>query len=99
MVSYKFCPYSFFRALVLGDGQTGKPSATVRYEIVDTGTGESVVNFTQTTQEMGSAGGQMTLEKSLPLSKLAPGNYQITVRVDDLISRQTISPTAKFTVQ
>ncbi len=81
------------------DGLTGKPSATVRYEIVDTGTGQSVVDFTQSTQEMGSVGGQVTLEKSLPLSKLAPGNYQITVRVDDLVSKQTISPTAKFTVQ
>ncbi|HJX84806.1 MAG TPA: hypothetical protein VJ723_10720 [Candidatus Angelobacter sp.] len=81
------------------DGRTGKPFATVRYEIVDTGTGQSVVDFTQSTQEMGSAGGQVTLEKSLHFSKLAPGNYQITVRVDDLVSKQTISPTAKFTVQ
>jgi hypothetical protein len=81
------------------DGQTSRPSATVRYEIVDTGTGQSVVDFTQSTQEMGSVGGEVTLEKSLPLSMLAPGNYQLTVRVDDLVSRQTISPTAKFTVQ
>jgi hypothetical protein len=81
------------------DGQTGKPSATVRYQIVDTESGQSVVDFTQSTQELGSLGGEVTLEKSLPLSKLAPGSYLITVRVDDLVSRQTISPTAKFPVQ
>ncbi len=85
MISYKFCPHPFPRVLAC--------------EIVDTGTGQSVIDFTQSAQEMGSVGGQMALEKSLPLSKLAPGNYQITVRVDDLVSRQTISPTAKFTVQ
>ncbi len=80
------------------DSQTHRPSARVRYEIVDTVTGESVVDFTTSTQEMGNIGGQMTLEKSLPLNKLGPGSYQVTIRVDDLVSRQTISPTAKFTV-
>ncbi len=81
------------------DSQTHRPSARVPYEIVDTVTGESVVDFTTSTQEMGNIGGQMTLERSLPLNRLGPGSYQVTIRVDDLVSRQTISPTAKFTVQ
>jgi hypothetical protein len=58
-----------------------------------------VVDFTTSTQEMGNIGGQMTLERSLPLNRLGPGSYQVTIRVDDLVSRQTISPTARFTVQ
>jgi GWxTD domain-containing protein len=77
----------------------GGPSATVRYEIVNTATGELVVNFTEPPQPTGNVSGQVTLKKSLPLSKLGPGVYQVTVRVDDLVSQQTISPTAKFTVQ
>ncbi len=81
------------------DSQTHQPSARVRHEIVNTVTGKSVVDFTTSTQEMGNISGQMTLERSLPLDKLGPGSYQVTIRVDDLVSRQTISPTAKFTVQ
>jgi hypothetical protein len=42
---------------------------------------------------------QVTLAKSLPLEKLGPGVYQVTIKVNDLLSKQTISPTAKFQVE
>jgi hypothetical protein len=48
---------------------------------------------------MGNVGVQITLEKSLSVGKLDPGVYQVTIKVNDLVSKQTISPTAKFTVQ
>jgi hypothetical protein len=35
----------------------------------------------------------------LPLSKLDPGVYQVTIKVNDQVSKQTIAPTAKFAVQ
>jgi len=41
----------------------------------------------------------MTLAKTIPLNQLAPGIYQVTIKVSDQISKQTISPTAKFAVQ
>jgi len=81
------------------DEKTNKPSATVEYQIVNTTTNKPVVDFTETTAQMGNIGEQVTLAKSLPLSRLDPGVYQVTIKVNDQISRQTISPTAKFVVQ
>jgi hypothetical protein len=49
---------------------------------------------------MGNVGDQLTLSKNLPLNKLDPGNYQITIKVNDLLSKQVISSSVeKFTVQ
>jgi GWxTD domain-containing protein len=81
------------------DKQTNKPSATVEYDIVNSATNKTVVKATETTAQMGNVGDQLTLEKRLPLSGLAPGVYQVTIKVSDNISKQTISPTATFVVE
>ncbi len=85
----------------LGIGeQTKKPSATVEYEIVNTTNQKQVVHLVETTEQMGNVGDQVTLEKSLPLADvLEPGLYQITIKVSDNISKQTIAPSAKFVVE
>jgi 5-hydroxyisourate hydrolase-like protein (transthyretin family) len=81
------------------DEKTKKPSATVEYQVINTANNQPVVDFTESTAQMGNIGEQMTLEKSLPADKLSPGVYQVTIKVNDLVSKQTISPTAKFAVQ
>jgi GWxTD domain-containing protein len=81
------------------DQKTNKPSATVEYQVVNTVTNQHVLDFTETTAQMGNIGEQVTLGKSLPLGQLDPGVYQVTIKVNDQISKQTISPTAKFAVQ
>ena len=81
------------------DQKTNKPSATVEYQVVNTATQQHVLDFTESTAQMGNVGEQVTLGKSLQLSQLDPGIYQVTIKVNDQISKQTISPTAKFVVQ
>jgi GWxTD domain-containing protein len=81
------------------DDKTKKPSATVEYQIVNTATNKQVVDMTENTDQMHNVSDQMTLEKSLPINKLDPGVYQVTIKVNDLVSKQTISPTAKFAVE
>jgi GWxTD domain-containing protein len=82
------------------DEKTNKPSATVQYQIVNTGTNQPVVDVTESTTTMGNVGDQLTLSKNLPLAKLDPGNYQITIKVNDLLSKQVYSSTPeKFIVQ
>ncbi len=81
------------------DQQTKKPSATVEYDIVDMAKNKPVVHVQETTAQMGNLGDQMTLEKSLPLGGLEPGLYQITIKVNDNVSKQSIAPSAKFEVQ
>jgi GWxTD domain-containing protein len=81
------------------DEGTKKPSATVEYQILNTATNQPVVDFTESTAQMGNVGEQVTLAKMLPLSKLDPGVYQVTIKVNDQVSKQTIAPTAKFAVK
>jgi len=81
------------------DEKTKRPSATVEYQIVNTATNKAVVNLTETTEQMGNVGEQLTLQKSLPTTKLDPGVYQVTIKVNDMVSKQTISPTARFAVE
>jgi 5-hydroxyisourate hydrolase-like protein (transthyretin family) len=81
------------------DQKTNKPSATVEYQVVNTATNQHVLDFTESTSTMGNVGDQMTLAKVIPLNQLAPGVYQVTIKINDQISKQTISPTAKFAVQ
>jgi hypothetical protein len=41
---------------------------------------------------------QVTLERSMPLASLEPGKYQITIKVNDGISKQQIAESAPFVV-
>ncbi|MDP9268199.1 MAG: GWxTD domain-containing protein [Acidobacteriota bacterium] len=81
------------------DPKTNKPEATVDYDVVNTATNKAVLHTTEATAQMGNIGDQMTLEKTFSLDKLEPGTYLITIKIDDKISKQTVSPTAKFSVE
>ncbi|HSE50438.1 MAG TPA: GWxTD domain-containing protein [Terriglobales bacterium] len=81
------------------DEKTKKPSATIEYDVVNTATNKAVLHTSESTAQMGNVGEQVTLEKSLALNGLEPGTYQITVKVNDSVSKQTLMPTAKFTVE
>ena len=79
--------------------QSKKSSAQVEYDIVNAATKKSVVHTVETTDQLGNVGDQITLEKSMSLASLEPGTYELTVKVNDNISKQSIAPTAKFLVQ
>jgi GWxTD domain-containing protein len=78
------------------DQQTHKSDATIEYNIVNTADNKSVVHAVESTANQGE---QVTVEKSLPLASLAPGVYQLTIKVDDKVSKQSISPTARFAIE
>jgi hypothetical protein len=42
---------------------------------------------------------QLTIEKSVPLASLQPGNYMVKILVDDSISKQEIAQSAPFTIE
>ncbi len=81
------------------DQQTKRPSATIQYDVVNAATSKAVVHSVENTSQMGNVGEQVTVEKSLPLSSLEPGLYRITIKVDDQVSKQVISPSATFAVE
>jgi GWxTD domain-containing protein len=81
------------------DEKTHKPSATIQYDVVNMATNKAVVHTTESTEQMGNIGEQVTLQKSLSAANLEPGIYKIEIKVNDNISKQTVDPTATFAVE
>lgn len=81
------------------DQQTHKPSAQIEYNLVNMQSNKAVLQTSENTDKMGNVGEQITLEKSLALSSLPPGLYRLTIKVNDNISKQSVSPSVNFQVE
>ncbi len=81
------------------DEKTHKPSATFEYDIVNMATNKPVVQKVESTDQMGSIGEQVTLQKTIAAANLQPGVYKIEIKVNDNISKQTVDPSAVFAVE
>jgi GWxTD domain-containing protein len=93
------------------DQKTHKPDATIEYHVVKLAVPAQgstpavpeklVVDAVESTAQMGNVGEQLTLEKSLPLTPLEPGTYEITIKVADKVSNKSLEPvpTARFVVE
>jgi GWxTD domain-containing protein len=81
------------------DDKTKKPSAKFDYEIVNLADNKPVLHATESTDSMPNVGDQVTLEKRLALANFQPGQYRLTVKVDDNISKQQIAPSVRFAVE
>jgi len=83
------------------DQKTNKSSAEIEYQVINTANNQPVVQTKENSNEISSnSGNQLTLEKVLPLDRLAPGTYQLVIKVNDLVANQTMSPAmAKFVVE
>jgi len=81
------------------DGESRIPSGQVQYEVVKTGTDEPIFTMTEEVSDIpGASANQVTIEKLLPLSSLAPGQYTIRLKITDKNRNQVLTPSAKFTV-
>ena len=84
----------------LGLDPTSKHSAaTMEYSIVNQRTGKSVLDETESTGKLANLGEQITIQKGLELASLAKGEYRVTVKVTDGVSKQVIEPSARFVVE
>jgi hypothetical protein len=83
------------------DEKTKKSSAEIEYQVINTANNQAVVTTKENSAQFAAnSGDQLTLEKSLPLTDLAPGTYQVVIKVNDLVAKQTMPPaTAKFVVE
>jgi GWxTD domain-containing protein len=83
------------------DEKTHKPDAAIEYRVVKDGQKDAapVFQYGETTDKLGDHGEQITLEKTLTLAGFAPGKYKLEVQITDNLAKQTISPTADFTVK
>jgi GWxTD domain-containing protein len=79
------------------DEKTHKSNATFQYTVKKGS--EQVLQFKETSADMKQTGDQITIERLLPLTTLAPGKYTLEINATDTLSHQTISRTADFTVK
>ena len=101
-------PVSFSRAQNLNfwmqvynlgiDDKSKQNDATINYEIVNLGTNQPVLQTQESTRKISPNSDQLTLEKTLPLASLQPGQYQVNIKVADGVSKQETVESAKFTV-
>ena len=47
----------------------------------------------------GGNGDQITIRTEMPLASLAPGTYKLNIAIKDELSKQTITPSARFQVE
>jgi hypothetical protein len=81
------------------DEKTQKPNGSIDYEVVKNGTNQKVFEFSEEVAKIDNASSnQTTVEKILPLKNLEPGQYTLKMKVLDRNSKQTLTPSASFTV-
>ena len=81
------------------DDATHKSSANFQFTVKKGNEPVPGMQFKETSEDLKQTGEQVTIERYLPLSTLAPGKYTLEVTATDVHSNQTISRTADFTVK
>jgi GWxTD domain-containing protein len=81
------------------DDKTKRPQGTIAYTITNNATHEKVIDFSEEISAVPNASSSLlTIEKMLPLNKLAPGQYTLKINLTDKLKNQTVNQSAPFTV-
>jgi hypothetical protein len=81
------------------DEKTKQNNATIEYKITNVDNSKQVLDATESTTKVSPNAEQLTLEKSLPLASLQPGQYQVNIKVNDTVTKQQTEESAKFSVE
>ncbi len=65
---------------------------------MDMTTNQSVLQTSELTSRTNPNADQVTLERTLPLASLHPGNYRLTIKINDGITKQQIAESAPFVI-
>lgn len=80
------------------DAKTHEGDATIQYAVVNDLDKMSVLQFTENSRQYNQHGEEIWIEKALDLKSLAPGHYKLQIQVTDNNDKQTITPSADFTI-
>lgn len=78
------------------DQTTLRPSVDVEYALLKDG--KEIAKQPEDWRGMSDSGQRLTLARLLGTSQLAPGDYQLAIRIRDRVSGQALNPTARFTI-
>jgi GWxTD domain-containing protein len=80
------------------DPKTRKNDAIVHYQVTDLANNKTLLDTSEPASRINPNSDQVTLEKSMPLAGLQPGKYEITISVNDGVSKQQLAQSAPFEV-
>jgi hypothetical protein len=80
------------------DEKSKQNGATIDYQIMDMTTNKPILETQELTSKTNPNADQVTLERTLPLASLQPGRYQLSIKINDGITKQQIAETAPFVV-
>ena len=80
--------------------ETSRPAGNVTYQIARLDSPEELLlNFTEDVNSIrGASSRQVVIEKLLPLQSLEPGEYRLSLLVQDDIKNESLAPTATFKI-
>jgi len=81
------------------DDKTHRSDTSVEYRVKRDKDSEPMLRFDVPQDKLPQHGEELTLEQLITLGSLAPGKYQLEVAITDNLTKQTITPTADFTVK
>jgi GWxTD domain-containing protein len=79
------------------DAESHKTNVSVAYRLLKDH--QQVWKQDESSEQLQQAREQITIERNLPLASLTPGRYSLEVYVIDLLTNQTVTRTADFTVK
>ncbi|HSS20715.1 MAG TPA: GWxTD domain-containing protein [Pyrinomonadaceae bacterium] len=79
------------------DQTTLRPSVDVDYALMKDG--KEIGKQAEDWRGLSDSGQRLTLARLIDTRQLAPGEYELTIRIRDRVSGQALAPAAKFTVQ
>ena len=80
------------------DPKTHEGDATIQYQVLNE-SNAPVVKFSENSRQYNQHGEEIWIEKALDLKSLAPGSYKLQIQITDNDDKQTIAPSANFTVR
>ncbi|MBA0088256.1 MAG: hypothetical protein HRJ53_25000, partial [Acidobacteria bacterium Pan2503] len=81
------------------DEATHKTKVSVAYRITEAEDQKEVWRAVETADHLHQGGEQLTIERFIPTSSLAPGRYTVEVTAIDVLSDQTVMRSTEFTVK
>ena len=78
------------------DQTTLRPAVEVEYVV--TKDGKTLNTQKEDWRGMTEGNGRLTLARLMPTEGATPGEYQVTIRIRDLVTNQTLTPSEKFTL-
>ncbi|MGA9884094.1 MAG: GWxTD domain-containing protein [Candidatus Acidiferrales bacterium] len=79
--------------------KTNRANTSVELRVVKDNATTPALKFDLPPSQLPEHGEELTLEKKMTLGSLAPGKYKLEIAVTDNLAKQTITPTANFTIR